>query len=111
MDTFLIDLKSKKLHTNNSSQNTEINLVGKTYEFAWILPNIFVKIKDKNLEGGKIYGKKGKIRSVFDNYVAEVELLENKDVYKIDQKYLETVIPVKKKTFLINKFKKKYFEF
>lgn len=96
MDTFLLDLKSKKIHTNKTAENSEINLVGKTSEFAWIRPNIYVKIKDKTLEGGKVYGRKGKIISIIDNYVAVVELLENKDSYKIDQQYLETVIPVKK---------------
>ncbi len=75
----------------------EINLVGKNTEFAWLLPNLYVKIKDKNLEEGKVFGKKAKILNIVDNYVAEVGLLENNDVYKIDQKYLETVIPVETK--------------
>jgi len=51
-----------------------------------------VKVVHRKL-GEKYYKKKGKVVRCKDRYTAVVEMLDNGDVLKIDQAYLETVIP------------------
>jgi len=54
-----------------------------------------VKIKDKSLDSGNYYNKKCVIKSIESDYLALVEIIDNGEQIKIDQKFLETVIPVK----------------
>ena len=59
----------------------------------WLHPGIVVKCMHKSLADGKYYKKKGVVEEVVDKYGARVRLLEHKAVLKLDQEYLETVIP------------------
>eukprot|EP01080_Neovahlkampfia_damariscottae_P002116 gene2116-1983_t len=58
----------------------------------WLHEGIIVKIMSK-IESKKYYKKKGKVLKVIDNYVGEIEMSDSKDVLRIDQSDLETVIP------------------
>lgn len=82
-----IKQSKKKVHIEEETKKE-----GK--DFPWVLVGLIVKIKDKELENGKFFNKKGIIISVTDEYVALVQTIDSKEMVKIDQKYLETVIPV-----------------
>lgn len=51
-------------------------------EDAWVTDGIIVKIKDKDFAGGKYFGKKGLIKAVHNEYLAEI--LIGKETLKID---------------------------
>ena len=51
--------------------------------------------------GEKFYKKKGVVEQVKDLYTAVVRMLETKDVIKIDQAYLETVLPALGKPVMV----------
>ncbi|KAM9999915.1 hypothetical protein ACTFIZ_008366 [Dictyostelium cf. discoideum] len=70
---------------SNSNNNNE--------EKPWIIKDIVVKIIDKELANGKYYKQKGYIVSVENEFLAKVKLLDSGDILKIDQTFLETVIP------------------
>jgi len=59
----------------------------------WVEPGIMVKVLHKDLCGGKYYKKKGEILKVSDRYAADIKMLEDGDVIRVDQDDLETVIP------------------
>lgn len=87
----IIQEKRKKDSENEDSKITKKE--EKNPDDAWVMPNIIVKIIDKDVGNGKYYNKKGVILRVSNYYVAEVKLLDSEDIIKIDQSYLETVIP------------------
>ncbi|OWM70060.1 KIN17-like protein [Punica granatum] len=59
----------------------------------WLCEGIVVKVMNKKLADGKYYKQKGVVRKVIDKYTGEIGMLESKDVLKVDQEELETVIP------------------
>lgn len=58
----------------------------------WLHKGIVVKISTKVL-GDKYFEKKGVIVDLEDKFIALVRMLDSGDVLKMDQLYLETVIP------------------
>ena len=50
-------------------------------------------MKNKKLEGGIYYNKKGIVRKVHNKYSADVEIIGDGDIIRLDQSFLETVIP------------------
>ncbi|RHY29834.1 hypothetical protein DYB32_004821 [Aphanomyces invadans] len=60
----------------------------------WIDQGLIVKVMDKQVGDGAYYKQKGVVLRVLDKYVAEVRMLETRDVLRVDQDDLETVIPV-----------------
>ena len=65
-------------------------------EEAWILPGIYVRVKNKELAVGGFHNESGKVLRVIDDYVAEVSVCKKSrtEVIRIDQAQLETVIPL-----------------
>lgn len=59
---------------------------------AWVMPNIVVKVLSPSLKEHGYYKKKGRVLNV-EGFVAEVEMIDSKDVLRVDQDELETVIP------------------
>jgi len=59
----------------------------------WIAKGLVVKVMHKDLAGGKYYKKKGTIEKVRDQFMADVRMSETKDLIRLDQEMLETVIP------------------
>merc|ERR1719277_1442778 len=47
----------------------------------------------QDLGGGKYYRKKGRIEKVRDQYTADIRMSESKDLIRLEQEMLETVIP------------------
>lgn len=78
-------------------------------EENWLKEGLYVKIMHKKLAGGKYYKKKGIVRKMRGRYAGEIEILDSKDRLKLDQKYLETVIPAKGKQveIVLGKYKNK----
>ncbi|CDJ59794.1 hypothetical protein, conserved [Eimeria maxima] len=61
----------------------------------WLQPGLIVKVMHKTLGDGKYYKQKGVVKSVDGRYAAVLEMLEGGAILKLDQEYLETVIPVR----------------
>ncbi|KAL8062290.1 hypothetical protein ABFX02_02G138300 [Erythranthe guttata] len=59
----------------------------------WLFEGIIVKVMSKGLMGKGYYKQKGVVRKVIDRYLAEIEMLENKHLLRVDQEELETVLP------------------
>ena len=58
----------------------------------WIRRGIVVKVMAKNL-GDKYYRQKGHVRDMSNKFTAIVAMLDSGTKVKLDQTYLETVIP------------------
>ena len=58
----------------------------------WICRGIVVKVMAKNL-GDKYYKQKGHVRDMSNKFTAIVAMLDSGTKVKLDQTYLETVIP------------------
>lgn len=70
----------------------------------WLTPGIVVKVTAKKL-GDRYYKKKAVVKEIEkDNeYVCTVKMLDSGDKIKLDQEYLETVIPaIGKKVLVVN---------
>ncbi|KAG2441697.1 hypothetical protein HXX76_003313 [Chlamydomonas incerta] len=59
----------------------------------WLHTGIVVKVMAKELKEHGYYKQKGVVERVLDRYVAEVALLGDGTVVRVDQAHLETVIP------------------
>ncbi len=59
----------------------------------WLTPGIVVKIMHKTVGGGKYYKQKAVVKEVEGKYVAQVSTLDSGDVLRLDQDFLETVLP------------------
>ncbi|KAN0011841.1 hypothetical protein ACTFIU_007412 [Dictyostelium citrinum] len=79
--------QQQQQHLNSDDKNNN------NEEKPWIIKDIVVKIIDKELANGKYYKQKGYIVSVENEFLAKVKLLDSGDILKIDQTFLETVIP------------------
>uniref|UniRef100_A0A1I7XYL1 Kin17_mid domain-containing protein n=1 Tax=Steinernema glaseri TaxID=37863 RepID=A0A1I7XYL1_9BILA len=100
-----IDSKSSKSQSQKKSALDEIREIEerkrekRNRKDYWLHEGIVVKIVTKKL-GSEYYKAKGVILSLVDNYTAKVEL-NSGDVIKIDQNYLETVIPAEGREMII----------
>eukprot|EP00466_Bigelowiella_natans_P017891 jgi/Bigna1/48674/estExt_Genewise1.C_300090 len=69
----------------------------------WLFREIIVKVLNKKLAGGKYYKKKAVVLKVRKKFEGEIKMLDSGDVLRIDQEYLETVIPgVKRPVLIVN---------
>mmetsp|Transcript_96 Transcript_96/g.196 ORF Transcript_96/g.196 Transcript_96/m.196 type:complete len:408 (+) Transcript_96:50-1273(+) len=59
----------------------------------WLTDGIIVKVMHKDLAGGKYYRKKGKVEKVRQQFTADIRMQESRDLIRLDQEMLETVIP------------------
>jgi len=59
----------------------------------WLSAGLVVKVMHPDLGGGKYYRKKGRIEKVRDQYTADIRMSESKDLIRLEQEMLETVIP------------------
>jgi DNA/RNA-binding protein KIN17 len=66
----------------------------------WIVPNIVVKVLSPSLKEHGYYKKKGRILSV-EQYLAEIEMIDSRDILRVDQEELETVVPTEGKQVMI----------
>lgn len=59
----------------------------------WLTAGLVVKVMNQDLAGGKYYRKKAKVEKVRQQFTADVRMVEAKDLIRLDQEMLETVIP------------------
>jgi len=59
----------------------------------WLAEGIVVKVKHKTVGGGKYFNQKGVVEKVEGHYVGQVKILQSGDVLRLDQDFLETVLP------------------
>eukprot|EP00931_Biecheleriopsis_adriatica_P055461 TRINITY_DN32799_c0_g1_i1.p1 TRINITY_DN32799_c0_g1~~TRINITY_DN32799_c0_g1_i1.p1 ORF type:complete len:401 (-),score=106.47 TRINITY_DN32799_c0_g1_i1:88-1290(-) len=59
----------------------------------WLAAGLVVKVMHQELAGGKYYRKKGKVEKVRNQFTADVRMVDAKDLIRLDQEMLETVIP------------------
>lgn len=57
----------------------------------WLCEGLVVKVMSRTL--ADYYKQKGVVLRVISKYVGEIQMLESKDVLKVDQEELESVIP------------------
>eukprot|EP00468_Gymnochlora_sp_CCMP2014_P005303 CAMPEP_0167760300 /NCGR_PEP_ID=MMETSP0110_2-20121227/11510_1 /TAXON_ID=629695 /ORGANISM="Gymnochlora sp., Strain CCMP2014" /LENGTH=348 /DNA_ID=CAMNT_0007646797 /DNA_START=177 /DNA_END=1223 /DNA_ORIENTATION=+ len=68
----------------------------------WIFKDLVVKVLHK-LNDKKYYKKKGVVKKVHNKFEAEVKMKDSGDIIRLDQEYLETVIPgVGKPVLVVN---------
>ena len=92
--------KPKKTALEELKEEEEKFKEKKNRKDNWIVPGIIVKVIHKKLDE-KYYKKKGEIIEVKDKFEAILEMLDTGDRLKIDQEYLETVIPNVGKTLIV----------
>jgi DNA/RNA-binding protein KIN17 len=83
--------ESPSKHAEIVLQNESI--VDEGEETPWITRDIVVKVLSKKLGGGIYFEQKGRIIRVIDHFIAEIEMFGSGDIIRLDQAYLETVIP------------------
>ena len=66
--------------------------VQSTEEKSWLMKGIVVRVMDKNSSNGMFYKKKGYVKKVIDKRTGKI-VMNSGEKIKIDQKFLETVIP------------------
>ena len=91
------ELLLKKRRLEETSHMTVADNVKKTNSddeknSVWIVPNIVVKVLSPSLKEHGYYKKKGRILSV-EQYLAEIEMIDSRDILRVDQEELETVVP------------------
>lgn len=59
----------------------------------WLAAGLVVKVMNKELANGKYHRKKGLVEKVHDQYTADIRMSESKDLIRLDQEMMETVIP------------------
>lgn len=62
----------------------------------WLMKSLIVKIKDKSIQDGAYFDKKGLVIGLVNDYLAEVQVIGTDVKMKIDQNFLEPVIPALK---------------
>mmetsp|Transcript_13417 Transcript_13417/g.14870 ORF Transcript_13417/g.14870 Transcript_13417/m.14870 type:complete len:364 (-) Transcript_13417:106-1197(-) len=62
-------------------------------DVSWVSKDIVIKILDKTLAGGKYFEKKGRIEKVVEDFVADVKLVNKNITIRLDQNFMETVVP------------------
>jgi len=59
----------------------------------WLAAGLVVKVMHEELAGGKYHRKKGLVEKVHDQYTADIRMVDSKDLIRLEQEMLETVIP------------------
>ena len=107
-DNNYLTQETEELNHENSMNKIEIQALNE--DDPWVYPNLIVRIKDKDLKNGEFFNKKAKIIHIIDEFVAEIEVIDNNAKMKIDQLLLEPVIPAINSNILIlcgeNRWKK-----
>jgi len=62
-------------------------------EDPWIKKDLIVRIKDANLAEGLYFDAKSLIIKVYDEFLAEVKVIDTETILRIDQEFLQPVIP------------------
>ncbi|XP_022733849.1 protein MOS2-like [Durio zibethinus] len=61
---------------------------------SWLTSHIRVRIISKNLEGGRLYLKKGQVMDVVGPYMCDISMDESKELIQgVEQELLETALP------------------
>lgn len=89
---------SKKSNLDRIREEEERYKERKNRTDYWLFEGIIVKIMTKKF-GSEFYKAKGQIVQLVDNYTGNVDI--DGEILKVDQKYLETVIPAVGKDMLI----------
>ncbi|KAK2635133.1 hypothetical protein Ddye_029925 [Dipteronia dyeriana] len=78
----------EELMRNEEKVNEKMNR-----KYYWLCEGIIVKVMSKALVDKGYYKQKSVVNKVIDKYVGEIQMLDNKHVFRVDQDELETVIP------------------
>ena len=78
--------------TSSEDEGDHVDQADERRSENWICRGIVVKVMAKNL-GSKYHKQKGHIRDMSNKFTAIVAMLDSGTKVKLDQTYLETVIP------------------
>jgi len=79
--------RQKVIDTRQPSSSSE------TEAEPWLAAGLVVKVMHQELANGKYHRKKGQVEKVHDQYAADVRMVDSKDLIRLEQEMLETVIP------------------
>jgi len=102
-------VNKEKLHEMKKISFNDVKLKSSqtSYEInreePWLAKNIIVNVISKELKSNGLYGKKGIVLEIINEYVAELQILDNGALLRVDQNEFETVIPNIGHTVLILK--------
>ena len=90
-----LDQSKKRRHSDAPAEESKRSkLTTKSKKEGWLYRDILVRVVSKKLKGGKYFRTKGVVDRVLeDGFVAEVEILDGRDILRLDQNDLETVVP------------------
>ncbi|KAF8024372.1 hypothetical protein BT93_F1529 [Corymbia citriodora subsp. variegata] len=67
---------------------------GDSGKVGWLMSHIRVRVISKNLKGGRLYLKKGRVVDVVGPKICDILMDESKELIQgVDQEYLETALP------------------
>lgn len=90
------NIKNKKNIFSEENEEADKEKVAKDFfdkEDPWIQKNLIVRIKDANLAQGLYHDAKAFIIKVYDEYLAELKISDTEIILRVDQEFLEPVIP------------------
>jgi DNA/RNA-binding protein KIN17 len=85
-----MEMEKERKETTKKAKATATTATKTDY---WLADGIVVKVKHKTVGGGKYYNQKGVIEQVEGRYVGQIKMLQSGDVLRLDQDFLETVLP------------------
>ena len=85
--------KEMEKERKEATKKTKATATTATKTDYWLADGIVVKVKHKTVGGGKYYNQKGVIEQVEGRYVGQIKMLQSGDVLRLDQDFLETVLP------------------
>lgn len=102
--------KSKSLKPNNEQQKIENKEMvnNPPIQESHFLPGVIVKVVSKSFKNGDYYNKKGNVKKIQkqdNNFILELEMEDSKQIIKLNERKVESVIPNLKREVIVLKGK------
>ncbi|KAF5725776.1 MOS2 putative isoform 1 [Tripterygium wilfordii] len=86
--------KRSREHGNQKRGGEEVKIERRERGGSWLTSHIRVRIISKDLNGGRLYLKKGEVVDVVGPYMCDITMDESKELVQgVDQEFLETALP------------------
>jgi len=92
MDELMRENEEKKRRTMEKAEPVVKDEPAEAEDAPWVAPGLVVKVMNKDLANGKYHKKKGKVLAT-EEYTAALVMIDDGAKLKLDQDYLETVLP------------------
>jgi len=85
--------EEEKVETKKAKKVKEEELDAGGGAVPWLAAGLTVKVMHQELAGGKYYRKKGKVEKVHDRFTCDIRMIDSRDLIRLEQELVETVIP------------------